>query len=270
MADPDLADPPSADPQPSDRGSRPGRPALQVDVITIFPDYLAPLGLSLVGKARESGILDIRVHDLRDFTDDRHRTVDDSPYGGGPGMVMRPDVWGTALDAVLTAGVEVDGPTVLVVPTPSGRPFTQMVAAEFADAGRLVFACGRYEGIDARVVEHYRGRVEVREISIGDVVLAGGEAAVLIMVEAAARLVPGVLGNFESAEDDSFAPQRTGAALEGPVYTRPPSWRGLEVPAVLLSGDHEAVRDWRAAESRARTALVRPELLPDEPPPTAD
>ncbi len=252
---------------------------LDVDVVTIFPEYLAPLQLSLVGKAIDAGILQLSIHDLRDYADDRHRTVDDSPYGGGPGMVMRPDVWGRALDAVLGDAVlgetangqdqgedgvdETGGATLLVVPSPSGSPFTQAMAAEFASADRLVFACGRYEGIDSRVAEHYRGRLAVREVSVGDVVIAGGEAVVLVVVEAVARLLPGVLGNSESATDDSFAPEREGWALEGPIFTRPPVWRGLAVPPVLLSGDHQAIRAWRAEQSRLRTATVRPELLSD-------
>ena len=237
-------------------------PEMRIDVVSIFVDYLAPLNLSIVGRARRVGILDVRLHDLRTYATDRHRTVDDSPYGGGPGMVMRPDVWGEALDAVLAESPE--SPAVLVVPTPSREPFTAGVAEELAGSGRLVFACGRYEGIDARVVEHYRDRCEVRELSIGDVVLAGGEAAVLVMVEAIARLLPGVLGNPASAADDSFAPGRRGGPLEGPVYTRPPVWRGLAVPPVLMSGDHGAVANWRAQESANRSRSVRPDLVPPE------
>lgn len=230
---------------------------MKVDVVTIFPEYLAPLDLSLVGKAREAGILDISVHDLRAWAHDAHRTVDDAPYGGGPGMVMKADVWGRALDGVIAE----DTSAVLVVPTPSGRPFDQAAAAELAGRAHLVIACGRYEGIDSRVAEHYGQRIEVREFSVGDVVLAGGEVAALLMVEAIARLLPGVLGNEASAGDDSFAPDRAGAALEGPVYTRPREWRGLEVPAVLLSGDHAAVRRWREQQSVARTREMRPELV---------
>ncbi|MFI0432864.1 MAG: tRNA (guanosine(37)-N1)-methyltransferase TrmD [Candidatus Nanopelagicales bacterium] len=229
---------------------------MQIDVITIFPEYLAPLDLSLVGKARRAGVLDVSVHDLRSWARDRHRTVDDAPYGGGPGMVMRADVWGAALDDVID-----DAAPALVIPTPSGRRFDQSAAAELAARDRLVFACGRYEGIDSRVAEHYSTRLQVLEYSVGDVVLAGGEVAVLLMVEALARLLPGVLGNEASAADDSFAPDRSGAVLEGPVYTRPPVWRGLEVPAVLRSGDHGAVDRWRAEESIARTRVMRPELL---------
>ncbi|MEZ5119315.1 MAG: tRNA (guanosine(37)-N1)-methyltransferase TrmD [Candidatus Nanopelagicales bacterium] len=214
--------------------------------MSIFPEYLQPLKLSLIGKAVERGQVALSMHDLRDFTHDRHRTVDDAPYGGGPGMVMSPQPWGEALDTLLT-----DAST-LIVPTPSGQTFTQDLAAELALRSHLVFACGRYEGIDARVVEHFRGRVEVLEISIGDYVLAGGEAATLVMCEAIGRLLPGVLGNPLSAVDDSFS--RPDDLLEGPVYTRPPQWRGLQVPAVLLSGDHERIRQWREERARERTA----------------
>jgi len=237
---------------------------MRIDVVSIFVDYLAPLNLSLVGRAQRSGLLDVQLHDLRGHATDRHRTVDDSPYGGGPGMVMRPDVWGEALDSVLAQASE--SPPVLVVPTPSGEPFTAAVAEELAGSGWLVFACGRYEGIDARVMTHYRDRCEVREISIGDVVLAGGEAAVLVMVEAIARLLPGVLGNPASAADDSFAPGRAGGPLEGPVYTRPPVWRGLSVPPVLMSGDHGEVSRWRAQESADRSRAMRPDLVPPDVP----
>ena len=228
---------------------------MRVDVVTVFPDYLAPLGLSLLGKARERGLLDVHVHDLRDWTADVHRTVDDSPYGGGPGMVMKAEPWGLALDAV----VPPDGnQPVLLVPSPSGRPFTQAFAAELAAEPWLVFACGRYEGIDARVAEAAAQRMRVEEVSLGDYVLAGGEAAVLVVVEAVARLLPGVLGNAASSADDSFS----AGLLEGPSYTRPPSWRGLDVPDVLLSGDHAAIARWRRDEALRRTAQRRPDLLP--------
>lgn len=232
---------------------------MRLDVVTIFPDYLAPLRLSLVGKAVESGRIELRVHDLRDHTHDRHRTVDDTPYGGGPGMVMRPEPWGEALDAIL-ASDPARTPR-LVVPTPSGRRFTQDVAHEYADDDWLVFACGRYEGIDSRVVDHYADRTRVDEVSVGDYVLAGGEAAVLVMVEAAARLLPGVLGNPDSVVDDSFAPGEMAALLEGPVYTKPQEWRGLAVPDVLLSGDHGRIAAWRRERARERTEHRRPDLL---------
>jgi tRNA (guanine37-N1)-methyltransferase len=232
-----------------------------VDVVTIFPEYLAPLDVSLMGKAQERGLLQVRLHDLRTWTSDVHRTVDDSPYGGGPGMVMKPEPWGAALDAVLEAGGPADAP-VLVVPTPSGTPFTQATAVELSTEPWLAFACGRYEGIDARVLEDAAQRFRVREVSLGDYVLAGGEVAVLVVVEAVARLLPGVLGNAESHRDDSFAPGAMAGLLEGPVYTRPPVWRGLEVPAVLQSGDHAKIAAWRREQALARTAERRPDLLP--------
>jgi tRNA (guanine37-N1)-methyltransferase len=232
---------------------------MQLDVITVFPDYLAPLHLSLVGKAIERGTLDLRVHDLRQWTDDVHRTVDDSPYGGGPGMVMKPEPWGRALDSL-------QGPAEhprLVVPTPAGRPFTQQLAAELSREPWLAFACGRYEGIDDRVVQRARRSMVVDEISLGDYVLAGGEVAVLVVVEAVARLLPGVLGNEASHQEDSFS----AGLLEGPSYTRPPVWEGLEVPPVLLSGDHAAIARWRHEQGLERTRERRPELL-DPPPPS--
>jgi tRNA (guanine37-N1)-methyltransferase len=228
---------------------------VRVDVVTIFPDYLAPLALSLIGKAQDSGLLEVVVHDLRSFTQDKHRTVDDTPYGGGAGMVMRPEPWGEALDVVLGPAAADD--VVLVVPTPSGEPFTQSVAEELAAEAHLVFACGRYEGIDRRVVDDARSRVRVRELSLGDYVLGGGEVAVLVVVEAVARLLPGVLGNAESLTEESHV----DGTLEYPVYTKPPSWRGLEVPPVLLSGDHGRVAAWRRAEALRRTSEVRPDLV---------
>lgn len=229
---------------------------MRIDVITIFPGYLAPLRESLLGRAADRGLLDVAVHDLRAFTYDRHRTVDDTPYGGGAGMVMLPEPWGQALDAV--APPTEAKPPRLVVPTPAGRVFTQALAAELAEESHLVFACGRYEGIDARVVEDAAGRMPVTEVSIGDYVLAGGEAAVLVMVEAVARLLPGVLGNPESLVEESHA----DGLLEYPVYTKPASWRGHEVPPVLLSGDHGAIARWRHEQALARTAERRPDLLP--------
>ena len=232
-------------------------PQLRLDVVTIFPDYLAPLRQSLVGKAIERGQIAAQVHDLRQWTDDVHRTVDDAPYGGGPGMVMRAEPWGRALDALAPPG----GPQpTLVVPTPAGRPFTQALAAELSARSWLLFACGRYEGIDERVVEYAAERMDVVELSLGDYVLCGGEVAVLVVVEALARLLPGVLGNAESAADDSFAVGADGL-LEAPSYTRPAVWRGREAPPVLLSGDHSAVRRWRRDQSLARTRAVRPDLL---------
>ena len=236
-----------------------GLPLLRIDVLTIFPDYLAPLSQSLVGKAVERGIISAQVHDLRDWTDDVHRTVDDAPYGGGPGMVMRAEPWGRALDALAPA----EGPQpCLIVPSPAGRPLTQPLAAELAARPWLMFACGRYEGIDARVIDYAADRMEVIEVSLGDYVLCGGEVAVLVIVEALARLLPGVLGNAESAAQDSFA-EGTEGLLEAPAYTRPARWRGLDVPPVLLSGDHGAIERWRRGQSMARTQDVRPDLLRD-------
>jgi tRNA (guanine37-N1)-methyltransferase len=230
---------------------------MRLDIITIFPDYFAPLGVSLLGKARQRGDVDVHVHDLRGWAHDRHRTVDDTPYGGGPGMVMKPEPWGEALDAIVPSG---SAPR-LVVPTPSGRPFTQETAVAYAGEPWLVFACGRYEGIDARVIEDARSRMPVDEVSIGDYVLAGGESAVLVIVEAVTRLLPGVLGNADSVSDDSFAPGRMAALLEGPVYTKPPTWRGRDVPPVLMSGNHGAIARWRRDQALRRTATTRPELI---------
>ena len=231
---------------------------MRIDVVSIFPDYFSPLRLSLVGKAQESGLVELRVHDLRNWTSDRHRTVDDTPYGGGPGMVMRPEPWGEALDE-LTTGAP-DRPR-LVVPTPAGQRFTQERAEAYAAEPWLIFACGRYEGIDQRVVDHAAERMPVDEISIGDYVLAGGEAAVLVIVEAVARLLPGFLGNPASLSEESHRTGSDGGLLEYPLYTKPASWRGLDVPAVLLSGDHALVAQWRRDESLRRTAERRPDLI---------
>jgi tRNA (guanine37-N1)-methyltransferase len=237
-------------PDETGRGSRP----LTFDIVTIFPDYFAPLDLSLVGKARASGLVDWRVHDLRDWTHDRHRTVDDTPYGGGAGMVMKPEPWGEAFDELLSSG-----PTpLLVVPTPSGEVFRQATAHELAAEQRILFACGRYEGIDARVVEYARTMMPVREISLGDYVLNGGEVAVLAMIEAIVRLIPGVVGNPESLVEESHEGE---GWLEYPVYTKPQTWRGLEVPDVLLSGHHAVIDQWRREQSRRRTERRRPDLL---------
>ncbi|TDC03920.1 tRNA (guanosine(37)-N1)-methyltransferase TrmD [Nonomuraea longispora] len=237
----------------------------RIDIISIFPEYFAPLDVSLIGKARERGTIDVRVHQLRDWAHDVHKTVDDTPYGGGPGMVMKPEVWGEAIDSVIG-----DGAPRMVVPTPSGRPFTQELAQELAGEPWLLFACGRYEGIDTRVVEEYAGRLRVDEVCIGDYVLAGGEVAVLVMVEAVGRLLPGVLGNAQSAVDDSFAPGSMRNLVEGPVYTKPPVWRGREVPDVLLSGHHGKIARWRRDEALRRTVRNRPELAAELDPETLD
>lgn len=266
---------------------------MRVDVVTIFPDYFGPasgvggpLGVSLIGKAAARGDVNFHIHDLRQWATDVHHTVDDTPFGGGPGMVMKADVWGAALDAILSdkflspanpsfpsaatpsTPSASPAPSVtdvrLVVPTPSGVPFTQEMALSYAGERHLVFACGRYEGIDARVVEDSRARgMAVDEVSIGDYVLAGGEAAVVVIVEAVSRLLPGVLGNERSVSDDSFGGGGGSmhGLLEGPVYTRPRAWRGNEVPAVLLSGDHAAITRWQRDEALRRTAERRPDLI---------
>ncbi len=224
-------------------------PAVRVDVVTIFPEYLAPLELSLIGRARAAGLVEVAVHDLRQWTGDVHRTVDDTPFGGGPGMVMKPEPWGRALDAI--------GPGRLVVPSPAGVPLTQALAHELAAEPRLIFACGRYEGIDQRVLDDAATRMPVTEVSLGDYVLFGGEVAVLVILEAVLRLVPGVLGNAESLLEESHA----GGVLETPVYTKPRAWRGHEVPEVLLSGDHGKIAQWRREQGLLRTAARRPDLL---------
>ncbi|MFS0716909.1 tRNA (guanosine(37)-N1)-methyltransferase TrmD [Arthrobacter sp. 1P04PC] len=234
---------------------------MRIDVVSIFPEYLAPLELSLIGKARQDGLLKFIVHDLRDFTTDRHRTVDDTPYGGGAGMVMKPEPWAQALGAVAgtaaAAGENEARKPVLIVPSPAGERFTQAIAHELAEEEQLVFACGRYEGIDERVFEWAADHFTVRPMSLGDYVLNGGEVAVLAMVEAIGRLLPGVVGNPESLVEESHS----DGLLEYPVYTKPSSWRGRDVPAVLLSGNHGKIAQWRRHEQYRRTAERRPDLL---------
>lgn len=263
---------------------------MRLDVLTIFPEYLEPLRHALLGKAIEQGILSVGVHDLRSWATDVHKSVDDTPYGGGPGMVMKPEVWGPALDDVaagtapgedLTSSLpHVDAPRhdelagvgkqaygggedsdlpLLIVPTPAGKPFTQADAQAWSNEEHIVFACGRYEGIDQRVVDDAANRYRVREVSIGDYVLIGGEVAVLVIAEAIVRLIPGVLGNRRSHEEDSFS----DGLLEGPSYTKPRTWRGLDVPEVLFSGNHGKVDRWRRDQALLRTQAVRPELLAD-------
>ena len=224
---------------------------MRIDVITIFPGYLDALRHSLPGKAIESGTVEFGVHDLRRWTHDVHRSVDDAPYGGGPGMVMTAPVWGEALDDICTPQ------TLLVVPTPAGKLFDQPMARRWAGEAHLVFACARYEGIDQRVIDDAARRMRVEEISIGDYVLPGGESAAVVMIEAIVRLLPDVIGNPASHQDDSHS---TGP-LEGPTYTRPPSWRGLDVPDVLLSGDHAKIAEWRRQTALQRTRDRRPDLL---------
>jgi len=231
---------------------------LRLEVISIFPDYFDALRLSLIGKALADGLVSLDVRDLRDYTHDRHRTTDDTPYGGGAGMVMKPEPWGEALDDVLAQAGE--APPTLIMPTPAGEPFTQAVADRLATLDHLVFACGRYEGIDARVAQWAATRMPVRELSLGDYVVNGGEVAALAMIEAVVRLVPGVLGNPVSLVEESHAASSHGL-LEYPLYTKPPSWRGLDVPSVLLSGHHGQVAAWRREQSEALTARRRPDLL---------
>ena len=229
---------------------------MRIDIVTIFPEFFSVLDVSLLGKARVSGIIDLGVHDLRDFTTDRHRTVDDTPYGGGAGMVMKPEPWGDALDAVLDAS---DASPVILFPSPAGEVFTQAMAHELALEQHLVFGCGRYEGIDQRVVDYASTRARVRLVSMGDYVLNGGEVATMAMIEAIGRLIPGVVGNPQSLVEESHS----DGLLEYPSYTKPAEWRGLEVPPVLLSGNHGAIAAWRHEQQLERTRRVRPDLLPD-------
>lgn len=261
---------------------------LRLDVVTIFPEYLDPLRHALLGKAIEDGILEVGVHDLRNWATGGHKAVDDTPYGGGPGMVMKPEVWGPALDDVAAgrvSGAELDSASLhlksarhdelggvekrayvveedrdlplLLVPTPAGKPFTQADAQAWSNEEHIVFACGRYEGIDQRVIDDAANRYRVREVSIGDYVLIGGEVAVLVIAEAVVRLIPGVLGNRRSHEEDSFS----DGLLEGPSYTKPRTWRGLDVPEVLFSGNHAKVDRWRRDQALLRTQAIRPELI---------
>lgn len=272
---------------------------MRIDIVTIFPEFFDVLDISLLGKARQTGLIDLGVHNLRDFTHDRHRTVDDTPYGGGAGMVMKPEPWGEALDAILsgpghqdaaeTAASEAThanaadaavteanaadalapdharGP-VIIFPSPAGEMFTQATARELAQEPHLIFGCGRYEGIDQRVVDHYAGRGRVRLISLGDYVLNGGEVAVMAMIEAVGRLIPGVVGNPESLVEESHE----DGLLEYPSYTKPASWRGLDVPPVLLSGNHGAIAAWRHDQQVERTGRVRPDLVRDTLTPSAN
>jgi len=224
---------------------------VKIDVISIFPEYLAPLSLSLLGKAQSSGIVDIKVHNLRDFTNDNHNTVDDTPYGGGAGMVMLPEVWAQAIDSVIEDGAD------LIILTPAGKRFNQKIAAKFSASTQLIFACGRYEGIDDRIRQYYSQpefqarNIKVHEASIGDYVLGGGEVAAMVMIEAITRLIPGVLGNPDSLAEESH---NSEGYLEYPNFTKPQEWRGISVPEILLSGNHAEIAKWRTqqAEKRAK------------------
>ncbi|MFM6963268.1 MAG: tRNA (guanosine(37)-N1)-methyltransferase TrmD [Micrococcales bacterium] len=226
---------------------------MRIDAVTIFPDYFSALDLSLLGKARDKSLLEFHAHDLRDYTHDKHRTVDDSPYGGGAGMLMKPEPWGEAFDEILTPE------TTVIFTSPAGELFKQATAAELANEKHIVFACGRYEGIDQRVVDFAKTKSKVRMISLGDYVLNGGEVAAIAMIEAIARLIPGVIGNAESLIEESHS----DGLLEYPSYTKPASWRGFEVPEVLTSGNHAAIATWRHEQAVARTKAVRPDLLPE-------
>ena len=222
---------------------------MKIDAITIFPEYFAPAQLSLLGKAQEKGLVELQIHDLRSFTNDNHNTVDDTPYGGGAGMVMLPEIWGQALDPLLISDVD------LIILTPAGSRFSQKMAEEFSNSKHLVFACGRYEGIDDRVRQHYLGAdyakrgVRVHEVSIGDYVLGGGEVASLVMIEAITRLIPGVLGNPESLTEESH---NSDGYLEYPNFTKPQEWRGISVPEILLSGNHGEIAKWRRLQAQER------------------
>lgn len=226
---------------------------MRIDAVTIFPQYFDALDISLLGKAQENKVIEFKAIDLRDYTHDKHKTVDDSPYGGGAGMLMKPEPWGEALDQLLNP----DGSTVLIVPSPAGELFKQATAHELANKEHIVFACGRYEGIDQRVFDWARTKAEVRLVSLGDYVLNGGEVAALAMIEAIARLIPGVIGNSESLIEESHS----DGLLEYPSYTKPAIWRDLEVPEVLRNGNHAEIAKWRKQASVERTQAVRPDLL---------
>ena len=224
---------------------------MRIDAISIFPQFFDVLDISLLGKAKAQDLLEVKIHDLRDFTDDKHRTVDDTPFGGGAGMLMKAEPWGQALDSVVTAE------TIVIFPSPAGELFKQATAQELSQAKHLVFACGRYEGIDQRVVDYAESQAKVRLVSLGDYVLNGGEVAAVAIIEAIARLIPGVIGNADSLTEESHY----DGLLEYPSYTKPSTWRGLEVPEVLLGGNHAEIAKWRKAKALERTQQVRPELL---------
>jgi tRNA (guanine37-N1)-methyltransferase len=229
---------------------------MRIDAVSIFPDYFQALDLSLLGKARQAGLIQFQAHDLREYTSDKHRTVDDTPYGGGAGMLMKPEPWGLALDEIVKDGPE----ATIIFTSPAGEVFNQKLAYELAQEEHIVFACGRYEGIDQRVVEYAATKGKVRLISIGDYVLNGGEVAAIAMTEAIVRLIPGVIGNAESLIEESHSGE---GLLEYPSYTKPANWRGLEVPPILLSGNHAAIAKWRHEQQVERTKRVRPDLLGD-------
>jgi len=224
---------------------------MRIDAISIFPEYFEVLDISLLGKAKTQGLIDFAAHDLRAFTEDKHRTVDDTPFGGGAGMLMKPEPWGLALDEIANEQ------STVIFPSPAGELFSQATAAELSKKQHLVFACGRYEGIDQRVIDYARTRFEVKEISLGDYVLNGGEVAAIAMIEAIVRLIPNVIGNAESLSEESHS----SGLLEYPNFTKPALWRGLEVPEVLLSGNHAEIAKWRQQQALQRTKAVRPDLI---------
>jgi tRNA (guanine37-N1)-methyltransferase len=231
---------------------------LKINIISIFPEYLKPLQLSLLGKAQEKGLISIEIQDLRKHTSDIHHSVDDTPYGGGAGMVMSPEPWGLAIDEITNESEVFD----LIILTPAGKKFDQKMAQEFAAKENLIFACGRYEGIDARVGQYYAAKKNfaVHEVSIGDYVLGGGEVATMVVVEATARLLPGVLGNPDSLKEESHTiTNKNGSLVEYPNYTKPASWRGIDVPAILLSGNHGEIEKWRINEAERRTQALKRE-----------
>jgi len=229
---------------------------MRIDAITIFPDYFEALNLSLLGKAQANNLIELHTHDLRNWTTDKHRTVDDSPYGGGAGMLMKAEPWGQALDEILRP----DGSSLIIFTNPAGEVFRQQTALEFSKVDHIVFACGRYEGIDQRVIEYAKTKAQVRLVSIGDYVLNGGEVAALVMIESLARLIPGVIGNADSLLEESHSEE---GLLEYPSYTKPANWRGFEVPEVLTSGNHARIASWRRQQQIERTKNVRPDLLSD-------
>lgn len=229
---------------------------MRIDAISIFPEYFDALNLSLLGKARDKNLIQFQAHDLRNWTSDKHKTVDDSPYGGGAGMLMKPEPWGLAFDDLL----DNDGETIVIFTNPAGEVFKQATAQELSTAEHIVFACGRYEGIDQRVIEYASTKSKVRLISIGDYILNGGEVAAIAMIESIARLIPGVIGNAESLAEESH---NSSGLLEYPSYTKPATWRGFDVPEVLTSGNHAAIAAWRLAQQVERTKAVRPDLLSD-------
>ena len=231
---------------------------MRIDIVTIFPEFFSVLDVSLLGKARESGLIELGVHNLRDFTHDRHRTVDDTPYGGGAGMVMKPEPWGDALDSILDSLPDL--PPTIIFPSPAGALFTQSMAQELSTEPHIVFGCGRYEGIDERVIEYAATLGRVRLVSLGDYVLNGGEVATMAMIEAIGRLIPGVVGNPQSLVEESHS----DGLLEYPSYTKPASWRGRDVPPVLTSGNHGAIATWRREKQLERTRDIRPDLLPPQ------